>query len=170
MAVYSEQKSNLLIQNMWSKVTYCILDMWVVHTDTSSYVLKTPDKNLLTIERDKNVSTWTLAFSSAKIFSHSSYQWMALWVLRRSPFWNTWTASLEPSCGNPNQRNKTMPRVDSISQWWVSTTTLSKDTGFPQVGSEYRGLSGITVLDSFSTGKIQPDTTNPEIYGGRNSK
>ena len=40
------------------------------NTDVVPYVLKTPEKILLTLDRKKIVSTWIIAFSSADIISH----------------------------------------------------------------------------------------------------
>ena len=38
---------------MWVKKTDFILYMQVINTYTASYVIKTPEKNLLTAEREK---------------------------------------------------------------------------------------------------------------------
>ena len=38
---------------MWEKGTGQMLDMWVLNMDAASYVLKTPDKILLTSERGR---------------------------------------------------------------------------------------------------------------------
>ena len=60
----SEQKGGLLIWNMWSKGTSCILDMRVVNMDMASYVLKTSEKILIIAEQGGNVSTFFSFFWS----------------------------------------------------------------------------------------------------------
>ena len=53
MAEDTKQKGGLLIQDIWAKGTDFIFDMRVVNTDSVPCVLKTSDKILITVERDR---------------------------------------------------------------------------------------------------------------------
>ena len=68
-AVYSKQKGDLLIQEMWSKGTNCILYMWVVNTDVASCMIKLQKKILLTAERDKRCGYLDACFQQRQRFS-----------------------------------------------------------------------------------------------------
>ena len=48
--------------------------MRVVSMDVALYVLKTPEKSLLSVELKKTVRTWTLAFRNSRIYPPLFYQ------------------------------------------------------------------------------------------------
>ena len=57
----TEQKVDLLIQDLWQQGTDSVHDMCVVNTDALSYVQKTPEKCLHKSERGRIRCTWRLA-------------------------------------------------------------------------------------------------------------
>ena len=49
----SEQKRNLMIQDLWEKCNDCILYMRVLHLDAPSHLKKTQEKSLAVVEMKK---------------------------------------------------------------------------------------------------------------------